>query len=496
MSLRQAAPVALGILTFIGAACSGAPPAPPPPRKILQPEVSAAIHYEVRPHEGGAALSVVATLPPGLPPELRVDQSMITWVKSPEIETEGGWSKLPFSGETWQATGCERGCRVRYEYDLAAAAGSWGDVSYAAVYSGAYLAPPSTWLLHPDAPLSNIPYRFHVTSPPGVEFVTGVYRASGENGTFGADISDLPDAPYSAFGRFEALRARHGGGEIEIAVMNNPFPRGNRLIEKWIEDSANAVIAYYGKFPLAHAAILLIMEGGDDLGSATTTGNGGGAIVAHVGVDTPEKDLLHSWQMTHEMMHLSFPNLPRAYHWLEEGMATYVEPVARARAGALTETEVWSGMVRGMPFGLPAEGQGGLDDTPTWGRIYWGGALYCLLADVRIHEQTNNAKGLDDALVAILDQGGNIGARWDIDRVIEVGDRATGTRVLHDLHEQMGRAPMSVDLADLWARLGVRRKGREWQFDDGAPLASVRRAILSRPPRSNAPTSGDARSRN
>jgi hypothetical protein len=40
--------------------------------------------------------------------------------------------------------------------------------------------------------------------------------------------------------------------------------------------------------------------------------------------------------------------------------------------------------------GEPGPGDGGLDDTDSWGRTYWGGALFCLLADVRFRERTGN----------------------------------------------------------------------------------------------------------
>jgi len=29
------------------------------------------------------------------------------------------------------------------------------------------------------------------------------------------------------------------------------------------------------------------------------------------------------------------------HHWIEEGISTYVEPVARARTGGMTVAEVW-----------------------------------------------------------------------------------------------------------------------------------------------------------
>ena len=94
--------------------------------------------------------------------------------------------------------------------------------------------------------------------------------------------------------------------------------------------------------------------------------------------------------MTHEMVHLAFPSVPDEHHWIEEGIATYVEPIARAQVGDLSPEIVWRELVDGLPKGLPAPGDHGLDNTHTWGRTYWGGALFCLMADIEIHRRTNN----------------------------------------------------------------------------------------------------------
>jgi predicted metalloprotease with PDZ domain len=123
--------------------------------------------------------------------------------------------------------------------------------------------------------------------------------------------------------------------------------------------------------------------------------------------------LRQDWIMTHEMFHLAFPTLDDRYLWMMEGLSDYLEPVARARAGQLTPQEVWREFVEGLPQGLPAAGDRGLDNTHTRERIYWGGNLYWLLADVQIREKTNNRHSVDDAIRAILDAGGNGGADLD-----------------------------------------------------------------------------------
>ena len=135
--------------------------------------------------------------------------------------------------------------------------------------------------------------------------------------------------------------------------------------------------------------------------------------------------------------------------------------------------------MRDMPQGLPAAGDQGLDRTHTWARTYWGGALFCLLADVRIRQKTQCRKGLVDALRAINRAGGNVAYDWPIERALELGDKATGGKILMTLYGEMGQKPMEVDLPDLWRQLGVERQGGQITFRADAPLARVRSAISS-----------------
>ncbi len=120
---------------------------------------------------------------------------------------------------------------------------------------------------------------------------------------------------------------------------------------------------------------------------------------------------------------MALASLPDPQHWLEEGIATYVEPIARSQAGQLRPERVWADMLGGMGHGEPEAFDRGLDRTHTWGRTYWGGALFCLVADVEIRRQTNNTYGLQDALRAIVGAGGTIDKNWPLTRVLRVGTR-------------------------------------------------------------------------
>ena len=65
---------------------------------------------------------------------------------------------------------------------------------------------------------------------------------------------------------------------------------------------------------------------------------------------------------------------------------------------------------------------------------------------------------------------------------LALGDRATGTHVLTELHAAMGTSPHPVDLDALFRSLGVSIVKDQVVFDDAAPLAAVRRAITTGAP--------------
>ncbi len=267
------------------------------------------------------------------------------------------------------------------------------------------------------------------------------------------------------------------GGEVRIELVRPSAALDRDALRAWVERSARAVAAFYGRFPVTDVRLVVTTAPGRGVGGGRTWADErGGLIRIHVGEATSARDFADDWVLVHEMTHLALPSLPEDQTWFEEGLATYVESLARAQAGGLSDEAVWSGFVQGMPKGLPQPGDRGLDRTHTWGRTYWGGARFCLLADLEIRRQTGNHHGLRDALRGILAVG-NMQRESDIASVLAAGDRATGTSVLTTLYESERNAPVATDLAALWARLGVIPEGRGVRFDDAAPEAALRRAV-------------------
>ncbi len=265
-----------------------------------------------------------------------------------------------------------------------------------------------------------------------------------------------------------------GGSDIHL-VFDGGDDGFRQLAREWVRSAAEAVADYYGGFPVPDVRIEVVASMGSGVGFGQAFA--GRRLRVRVGRRSDRSDFREDWVLVHEMLHLGYPMLDRRHRWMREGLSTYVEPIVRARAGLTTEQGVWRRLTSRMHHGLPRAGDEGLDRTPTWGRTYWGGALYWLIADVRIRRETDGRHSLRDALRAIARAGGTARVRWPIERGLAIGDRATGTHVLVSLYRAMARAPYPVDLDALFERLGVTDPA---DLNDDAPLAGLRRAITRR----------------
>jgi hypothetical protein len=295
-------------------------------------------------------------------------------------------------------------------------------------------------------------------------------------------------------GLADTYSVKLGGAELQVDFAPGALDLGDDPVLAHIGRAAEAVVAYFGRFPVSRARVLVVPvagRGGAPQGTTWGDMNGfQGFTRLRIGEHTTQADLTDDWVTTHELVHMGFPSQEREHHWIEEGLATYIEPLARVKTGELTARTVWGDAFRDMHQGEPQGGDQGLDHTHTWGRTYWGGALFSLVADVQIRRETANRKGLQDALRAIVAQGGTIDQEWPIEKAFEVGDRATGTHVLTNLYAAWKDAPVTVDLDKLWSDLGVRRGEDSVEFVPSAPDAKIREAIAGDAVRAN--SRGDA----
>jgi hypothetical protein len=413
-------------------------------------------------------LRVQASLSPSAS-TLRVDDRTEAFVRDLEV----------WDGAEWRATGprpvCRAGCSVRYRFLLGDAARTAADSDLAQSFDGAVVAPASTWALHPMGAAAQS-VRFHWLGPG--EFLSGAPPANyGAGATFESLAAGLDDTPYSAFGSWQTRSASVDGQTLAIGIAPADRAMDDDALAEWVRASAEPLARYFGHLAAARPLVLIVPAEGTSI-DGETLGGGGASVLLRVGRAVTAKAARESWVATHEFVHANLPSFGYPHKWFEEGVATYVEPIARIRAGTEPPDALWSDLLENMHSGLPEAGDEGLEKTHTWGRTYYGGALFCLMADIGIRAQTRGAKSFDDALRAIAGMGPGTAVQVDLGRALAIGDAATGTDVLRGLYRSLAAAPGTVDLAAQWRALGVaRRSDGGVAYDDGAPLAWIRKAI-------------------
>lgn len=127
--------------------------------------------------------------------------------------------------------------------------------------------------------------------------------------------------PYDAFDRLPATRVAVGKSEFVVGFAPGPLSLPQSAVVEWIAASAGVVTAYYGRFPVDSVRVLIVPDDSDRVRSGTAFAHRGAALRIVIGRDATRASLAGDWILVHELTHLAFPDVPRAHHWIEEGLA-------------------------------------------------------------------------------------------------------------------------------------------------------------------------------
>ena len=233
----------------------------------------------------------------------------------------------------------------------------------------------------------------------------------------------------------------------------------------WTQTTAEAISSYFGGFPVGQLDLYVSFASGNDL-HGRTYGSPRPAIYLQIGSKVSPRKMREHWILAHEMAHLAFPNV-RGHRWLEEGMATYLEPIIRARAGLLSKDKYWKDLSWGLPQGQARRQDRGLAKDSSWGRTYWGGALFWFIVDLDLRVRSGNRVSVQKIFRGILSRGGNIRSHWSLRDIIRAGDRITGYDSMNSQAKDLVYSPGRVDLKYLWQQLGVDIRSRRTRFFRG-----------------------------
>jgi hypothetical protein len=384
------------------------------------------------------------------------------------------------NGEGLQFATPQGEARVRYRVDLEGVASEQRHFDTALRIGHSLVTAASTFLLEPEPLEVEVPIALSVRMPKGEDFASGLIGVgSSADHRFSLQAHEMSVATYSIFGHFQRQAVAVGASTLEVVTADGRLDLGPAPTARWVSASARAVAQFYGRFPAPHALVLLLPVPDRKqvlFGKVLPQSAPGVAVL--VGEHTPEPELYRDWILVHELFHIGFPSFHDEAKWLDEGSATYFEPLIRARAGYLTELEVWRDFARDMPQGLRAIEQEGLEHPSDYRSIYWGGAIACLLADVAARQRSGGTRGLQAGFRAVLEAGGNATQVWSLTQVSEVIDRALGAPVLREIIATHADRGQPVELPALLRRLGVvRHADGNVTLDDQAELAAIRHAI-------------------
>lgn len=383
---------------------------------------------------------------------------------------------------------------LRYTLDVARRVREGAPSLDVAMTGDTVLLPLSAWMARPEPASPGA--LLHVTLPqaPGVAAlhalapvpdgrVPGSGVPGGGGRRFALTAGDLPFAGYSVFSSRAAHVLAVPGPDrealrIAVHVASDRFALPQADLAAWVGYFATLSAAYWQGFPTERLPVAILPGGaGDRVSFGRVRAGGGATLQVVVGRNATLESLYREdWVLTHELLHLAQPSLPRDGRWLMEGMATYIEPQLRHYAGLYSADRVWAEWLSGMPRG--AEGlanRGLLRANP-----YWAGALALLASHVALVRE-DGEKSMADCLSAGLLTLGSATRRATTGATVAACDQALGRPLLGDFFARHKHAA-PFNLTGLWRQLGLRLSNGAVIYAKSPEKRSLRRMILS-PPR-------------
>jgi hypothetical protein len=429
------------------------------------------------PRQGSWVLKIEARFE-GAPGERLVAPEAASGVLDVALVEDGALRPLPRQGDAWVAPSCHDRCTVRYTIDLAAVAAGCGHIDCMRRVGDSFIGSAAIWMLRPD-PMGNAMVHVDLRGGDASRFATGLRRDP--KGGYAMRGRELGEASYTAFGEVRRSRVHVPGGDLDVAVLGPPLTMGDAAAVGWVKDAATCVAGLYGRFPAEATVFVVPVHGADEVVFGRVLSLAGGSVALLIGSETPASAEHGEWVIVHELSHLGTPSFMGEGHWLEEGLATYYEPVLRERAGWIREQDLWKHFVSQMPRGTHKDGEPpSLEERDDIDSTYWGGALFVFLADVRIRTASHGHRSFDDVLRASLDRLGDATHEATVTDFLRVGTEATGSSALGDMYTDFALGGGAVDLDGTWQALGVvPQPDGSITLRDDAPLAYVRRGIAT-----------------
>lgn len=399
-------------------------------------------------------------------------QRFVLHVQLPEGAT------LRQRGEEIRISPWPGGC-VRIEIDLKAIADAQTmDVGYR--LGDVLLVSAEQWLWRP-----NRPSQLRMALPPGWS-ISAPWASCG-SACFNLSASSADGPALVALGALDTLSLGLKGGKLEATLLPTFTPDERVRAVRLVESLPKLLDAAYGRLPVPHLQVLLVpmrkQREAIPWGQVYRGGLGG----IHFFID-PEREwaeFASNWVIAHELTHLLHPYLGTDARWLSEGLASYQQQALRARAGQISESEAWRGLLKGFARGQAARSRLSLRSASAdmhqqraYMTVYWGGAAYWL--DVETQLLASKNLRLMDVLERFsrccLPETQAWNDRSFLKKLDELAETTLFSETAARYRDRIGFPETAAQLS----ALGVSIKGERVRFDPNAPQAALRARIMGK----------------
>ena len=178
----------------------------------------------------------------------------------------------------------------------------------------------------------------------------------------------------------------------------------------WLQRVADVLLSVYGEWPKDNFIINIEYSSSNSSSAVpwgqVTRGDTGNVLLV-INSKAGPQELISDWTAFHELSHLFIPYQGHGDIWFSEGLATYYQNIIQARAGLLSETELWDKLASGFERGRKQNQWSQLDLAEisdhmrkyrNFMRVHWSGVHYWLTADIKLRQLSQNKTTLDSLL--------------------------------------------------------------------------------------------------
>ena len=397
-----------------------------------------------------------------------------------------GTTPVRVRGRTMQLPrDAEEGC-LQYEVDLDSARAASGRRAEISRRVEAILFKAQDWLWQPRGPIEvefDLPQGQNVSVP---------WPSAGGEHRFRVDAPMSDWSNLMALGEFSVERVPVGDRHLRMAILSGPSSAqvDRSELKGWVRANAEAVAQIYGRFPLPETQVLIVpISTGGAVPWAQVHRGGATSVHFFINERRTHDEFMEDWTAAHEFSHTLHPYLSGGGRWVSEGLASYYQNVARARAGLITEEDGWRKLEAGFERGRKAATRTPLGrairsgrERRNYMRIYWSGAALAFRGDVELRRRSGGEKSLDTALQAFADCCLPANRAWGAREFLGRLDELTGETVFVPLFDEIESAPGFPDVNEAYASAGIRFSGTRPSFSRDGEASELRQAIMgSRP---------------